>query len=1191
MGHHSELNWPGEVYVSGDNAWGDGQQYLAGAATTSTNGQTAAVDAHYGAQVTWDFFQQVLGRNGIDGKGTPTRLRVHYSTNYDNAFWWDECFCLTFGDGSKFKTLTPLDVVAHEFSHGVTFSTAGLIYSGESGGLNEATSDIFGTMVEFYARGAAAQGTVIPATGGNWTLGEQMQTAAFDHPLRYMHKPSLDGSSPDAWSAALASLDVHYSSGPMNRCFYFLSQGASPVATSVSYSPYLSEGMAGIGNDKAARIWYRALTTYLTSASNYLHARMASLRAARDLYGATSAEFQAVRDAFAAINVGYSSGSGDDLEPPTLAASVTGTTGTVEFAASAQDNNGLATLVFYVDQRRVGTGYGASQKSATVRWPFESQSLPKGDHILTVSATDTAGNIAYSAPVSFHLSNAFYELLLQGDFELGSAFDGGIDKRNMAWVDPDGTICQGFSYLGWWCADICGLGDTNTQSIYQTVTIPAQAQHAILSFWLQVYSQEPDDKPRDIFRVLARSTSGELLGTLATFSNLDRSRLDIPIPAKKDYVQHFIDLTSYRGKTIQLWFEGQEDAAHTTYGVASALVGREGRTPGLVQRPALSQTLKVTSPEHPRQSFPNGTGISEFFLDNVSLRIAEAEDTDPPVAAAKSVRESYGELELQAEARDNLVIQRVEYLVDGSSVGATTAGPHHLFFDSRALPNGPHTFAARATDLAGNQSTSSGVTFATDNTFSQLLKNPGFESGRTEWDFNNWGLAWYGSINDTEVDTRAQNQMVYGATLPATLSQAVSIPADAKAAKLRFSYLFMSMSNPPDDTLKVQVRDANGTVKSTLATFAPPATGQDFGTAEVDLSAYRGQSFLLTLAMNSMSLSESGVRKGMLVSLSGVQLVIERPTNLTFIEQPLSQTIPLGDPVTFSVQATGASPLSYQWRRNQVALAGATGASYRLPNVQAADAGRYDVQISNSLGQATSNQAVLTVNAPPIITTHPASQSQSQGGTATFAVVATGSGTLSFQWIKGGSSISGATSASYSMGNLQASDEASYACVVTNSLNGTATCTTSRGATLTLRTSITVTASPRSVTLLAGEHALLSATVSGTPDALVTWSIASGGGVLLAGAAGSVTYTAPASAGTATITATSHADPTKSDSVTLTVRARDLSGDGITDVLDLARIARAFGATANSPHWNPAADLNGDGIVDHLDLTLFLTGL
>ena len=293
----------GVLYVSKTGTWGDGQNYDPSRGTRSDNGQTAAVDAHFGLQTTWDFYKRILGRDGIDGKGRRAYNLVHYATAYDNAFWSDDCFCMTYGDGETFKTLTALDVVGHEVAHGLCHATADLDYEGESGGLNEANSDIFGVMVNLYGHQAHGKGMKLPDEGARWTIGADLQTPANPMPIRFLDKPSRDGFSPDAWSEDLDSMDVHMSSGPMNRAFYFLSQGASARPRDDAYSPYLRHGMKGIGNDKALRIWWRALSTYLTPGSRYLDARRASVRAAEDLYGRCSAESVAVRLAFHGVNV------------------------------------------------------------------------------------------------------------------------------------------------------------------------------------------------------------------------------------------------------------------------------------------------------------------------------------------------------------------------------------------------------------------------------------------------------------------------------------------------------------------------------------------------------------------------------------------------------------------------------------------------------------------------------------------------------------------------------------------------------------------------------------------------------------------------------------------------------------------------------------------------------------------------
>ncbi|MFC5180886.1 M4 family metallopeptidase [Actinomadura harenae] len=283
---------PTNVFTSTTTHFGDG---------TNTNRASAGVDAQYGTDETWDFYKDVFGRTGIKGDGKGSSNRVHYDNNYANAFWDDSCFCMTYGDGdgTQLAPLTALDVAAHEMTHGVTSATANLTYSGESGGLNEATSDIMAAAVEFYANN--------PSEQGNYLVGERVVLPGFGSPaLRFMDKPSRDGKSPDFWSSSLGNLDVHYSSGVANHFYYLLSEGSgAKTINGVSYNSPTSDGstLSGIGRDAATRIWYRALTTYMTSGTDYKAARAATLNAAKDLYGLGSAQYNAVAATWTAVNV------------------------------------------------------------------------------------------------------------------------------------------------------------------------------------------------------------------------------------------------------------------------------------------------------------------------------------------------------------------------------------------------------------------------------------------------------------------------------------------------------------------------------------------------------------------------------------------------------------------------------------------------------------------------------------------------------------------------------------------------------------------------------------------------------------------------------------------------------------------------------------------------------------------------
>jgi hypothetical protein len=289
-------NAPSKLFTDDDNNWGDG---------TESNRQTVAVDAQYGSDMTWDFYKNTFKRSGVANDGVGVYSRVHYGRHYANAFWSDDCQCMTYGDGDgkMMGPLVSLDVTGHEITHGVTSRTAKLGNDGESGGLNEANSDIFGTMIEFYAHNAKDV--------GDYLIGE----TAFVHPkdkqgkynaIRYMDQPSRDKSSPDCWNNALNQLDVHLSAGVGDHFFYLLSEGSGKkTINGIPYDSSTCDGkvVKGIGRDVAARIWYQALTRYFTSGTTYATARGAVARAATDLFGPNSKELAAVNAAWDAVNV------------------------------------------------------------------------------------------------------------------------------------------------------------------------------------------------------------------------------------------------------------------------------------------------------------------------------------------------------------------------------------------------------------------------------------------------------------------------------------------------------------------------------------------------------------------------------------------------------------------------------------------------------------------------------------------------------------------------------------------------------------------------------------------------------------------------------------------------------------------------------------------------------------------------
>ncbi|TKA09620.1 M4 family metallopeptidase [Actinacidiphila oryziradicis] len=519
----------GTLMTDTDDVWGTG---------SGSNTQTAGVDAAYGAQMTWDFYKNTFNRSGIKNNGAAAYSRVHYSTAYVNAFWDDTCFCMTYGDGtSSTHALTSLDVAGHEMSHGVTSNTAGLNYTGESGGLNEATSDIFGTGVEFYANNSTDV--------GDYLIGEKIDINGNGTPLRYMDQPSKDGSSADSWYSGVGNLDVHYSSGPANHLFYLMSEGSgSKTINGVTYNSPTSDGVAvaGIGRAAALQIWYKALTTYMTSSTNYAGARTAALSAATSLYGASSVQYAGVANAFAGINVGAHvtvPTGGVTVTNPGSQSTTTGSAVSLQIAASSSNTGSLTYAA-------TGLPTGLSISSSTGL--ISGTASTAGTYSTTVTVTDSAaatGTAAFTWTVSASGGGGTCtsaQLLGNNGFESGST----------TWTTSTGVITNSSSQAartGSYKAWLDGYGSTHTDTLSQSVAIPSGCK-ASLTFYVHIDTAETTTSTAyDKLTVTAGST------TLASYSNLN---------AATGYVLKTFDLSSLAGTTATIKFSGVEDSSLQT---------------------------------------------------------------------------------------------------------------------------------------------------------------------------------------------------------------------------------------------------------------------------------------------------------------------------------------------------------------------------------------------------------------------------------------------------------------------------------------------------------------------------------------------------------------------------------------------------------------------------------------------------
>lgn len=313
---------PGSTYILFDSTRGDGIHTLnlnngtsygsatnfSSTANTWPTGPThnIALDAHWGSAMVYDYWMNVHGRDSWDGLGGVLKSFVHFSNNYNNAFWNGSV--MTYGDGSGsgsggFDPLTSLDVTAHEIGHGICSATSDLVYALESGAMNEGFSDIWAATIEHYADPKETDAQ----PKRTWYLGEEIRAG---NPLRRLDFPKLK-SDPDTYggthwynvvgctpSSANDQCGVHNNSGVLNKFFFLLTDGATGTNDlGKTYS------VTGLGWVKSPEIMYQT-ELILGSTATYADCREASISVAEALYGYCTPEVKSVIDAWYAVGVG-----------------------------------------------------------------------------------------------------------------------------------------------------------------------------------------------------------------------------------------------------------------------------------------------------------------------------------------------------------------------------------------------------------------------------------------------------------------------------------------------------------------------------------------------------------------------------------------------------------------------------------------------------------------------------------------------------------------------------------------------------------------------------------------------------------------------------------------------------------------------------------------------------------------------
>ncbi|MBN3544395.1 M4 family metallopeptidase [Fictibacillus barbaricus] len=282
-----------ETYdAKNDNTSSNDTLYVGNSAAFIGDYDRALVDAHYNSEKVYDYFLNEHGRNSLDGKGMAIISKVHYGNNYNNASWNGRWMTYGDGDGKFMISLSAgLDVAAHEMTHGVITHSANLVYRNQSGALNESFADVFGALVDdsdwemgedIMAPAAKADGVTVlrSLSNPNGVVVANEQRRAYstnggvypDHMDEFYNMPtSVDGGG------------VHVNSSITNHAAYLIGQE--------------------IGREKLGKIYYRALTVYLTSNSNFSDARQAIVQSAIDLYGEGSEEEAAVHSEFDAVGI------------------------------------------------------------------------------------------------------------------------------------------------------------------------------------------------------------------------------------------------------------------------------------------------------------------------------------------------------------------------------------------------------------------------------------------------------------------------------------------------------------------------------------------------------------------------------------------------------------------------------------------------------------------------------------------------------------------------------------------------------------------------------------------------------------------------------------------------------------------------------------------------------------------------
>jgi len=499
-----------------DDVWGNGN---------ATSRETGCVDALFGAQTEVRMLSQWLGRNAMDGNGGAWPIRV--GLNQVNAFY--DGTQVQIGHNNAGQWIGSIDVIAHEMGHGIDDHTPGGI---SGAGTQEFIADTFGASSEWFANEPS------PYDNPDFLVGEKVNLTG-NGPIRNMYNPGLLGD-PNCYSSSIPSTEVHAAAGPGNHWFYLLAEGTNPTNGQPTSPTCNGSTVVGLGIQNAIKILYNAMLMKTTS-SSYLKYRTWTLQAAKNLFPGSCTQFNTVKAAWDAVSVPAQTGDPTCTGGTTLSlvnpGSQTGTVGT-------------------------STSLTLSASGGTTPYTFSATGLPPGLSINSstgvISGTPTtAGTFSVTATVADSASHTASQTFNWTINPTGSCAspgqklgNPGFESGNTVWSATAGVIGQWGSsgqppHSGTWNAWLDGYGTTHTDTLSQSVTLPAGCSSYTLTFWLHIDSSETTTSIQyDKLTVQVGAT------TLATYSNLNKA---------SGYSQKSFNVSAFAGQTVTLKFTGTED--------------------------------------------------------------------------------------------------------------------------------------------------------------------------------------------------------------------------------------------------------------------------------------------------------------------------------------------------------------------------------------------------------------------------------------------------------------------------------------------------------------------------------------------------------------------------------------------------------------------------------------------------------